>query len=137
MSFSIVNDQALVGELRFANVFADRLVLQRDKPVPSWGWADRSIEAAVAFAGWSKTVRADVSGRWRVELGPMMASFENRELTATAGAATAHLESVLVGEVRSELVHQLVAVRYLWAHQPDANARGRRGIPVSVFLTGD
>ena len=50
MSFSIVNDQALVGELRFANVFADRLVLQRDKPVPSWGWADRSIEAAVAFA---------------------------------------------------------------------------------------
>ncbi len=61
MSFSIVNDQALVGELRFANVFADRLVLQRDKPVPSWGWADRSIEAAVAFADASPFPQPDAA----------------------------------------------------------------------------
>ena len=39
------------GEARLAHIFQDNMVLQRDAPVPVWGWADPGTTVDVAFAG--------------------------------------------------------------------------------------
>src|SRR5437868_10969056 len=72
------------AEVRLPQMFADNMVLQRDQPVPVWGWASAGDEVSVSFAGQTKTVRADGRGAWRVTLDAMPASAEPRELTAKA-----------------------------------------------------
>jgi len=39
------------AELQLAPVFSDHMVLQRDKPVKVWGWADAGATVTVVFAG--------------------------------------------------------------------------------------
>ena len=39
--------------LRLPNIYGDKMVLQRDKPVRVWGWAKPNLEVTVAFAGQS------------------------------------------------------------------------------------
>jgi len=86
-------------ELRFAKIFTDHGVLQREMPVPVWGWAEAGAEVQVEFAGQAKSTAADKSGRWLVRLDPMPASAEPRDLKATSGSAVAQLTDILVGEV--------------------------------------
>jgi sialate O-acetylesterase len=38
------------AEVTPADVFADHMVLQRGKPAPVWGWADRGEKVTVKFA---------------------------------------------------------------------------------------
>ena len=49
------------AELRFAKIFTDHVVLQRDMPVPVWGWAEPNTAVSVTFAGRKKTTMADAS----------------------------------------------------------------------------
>jgi sialate O-acetylesterase len=76
------------------------MVLQREKPVAVWGWADAGEAVTVAFAGQSKTVTADAEGKWSLRLDALPASAEPRSLVVT-GKADRRLEvkDVLVGEV--------------------------------------
>ena len=39
------------GELKLAAMFSDHMILQRDRPVPVWGWSDAGVEVTVDFAG--------------------------------------------------------------------------------------
>ena len=86
-------------ELRFAKIFTDHGVLQREMPVPVWGWGTPGAEVKVEFAGQAKSTAADKSGRWLVRLDPMPTSAEPRDLKATSGSAVAQLTDILVGEV--------------------------------------
>ncbi|MBT3374484.1 MAG: cellulase family glycosylhydrolase [Lentisphaerae bacterium] len=87
--------------LRLAGVFSDHAVLQRDRPVPVWGWATPGAEITVEFAGQSKAVTVAAAGKWQVTLDPMPASSEPR--TLVAATRNPHLESrvsdLLVGDV--------------------------------------
>ena len=87
------------GELKLAAVFSDHIVLQRDKPVPIWGWADPGEKVTVEFGGIAKTAVADASGKWLVKLDPLAVSAEPRVMNvkSKAGARTVH--DVLVGDV--------------------------------------
>ncbi len=87
--------------LRLPRIFSDRLVLQRDLPVPVWGWAAPGVPVTVEFGGQTVAAPADAEGRWRVTLAPMPASAVGRELKIAAGAApaTKTIADVLVGEV--------------------------------------
>ena len=87
------------GDLRFAKVFTDHAVLQRDMPVPVWGWGEPGAEVEVRFARQSKVATSDESGKWIVRLDPMCASFEPRKLTVSSGGSIAELADILVGEV--------------------------------------
>ena len=44
-------------ELKVAALFSDPMVLQRDQPVPVWGWGVAQEEISVSFAGQKKTGR--------------------------------------------------------------------------------
>jgi len=89
------------ADLKLAAVFGDHLVLQRDKPVPVWGWADPGEKITVEFAGQAKTATADAAGKWMVKLGPLAASAEPRPLTVQSEKPGRKIElsDVLVGEV--------------------------------------
>lgn len=93
---------AFAADPKFAGVFTDHAVLQRDLAVPVWGTADAGVEVLVEFAGQKKSVQADATGKWRVRLDAMPASAEPRELKvsdAKSPAGTVVLKDILVGEV--------------------------------------
>jgi sialate O-acetylesterase len=86
---------------KFAGVFSNNMVLQREKPVPVWGWAEPGEEVAVTFGGQSKAARADGKGAWRVTLDALSASSSPRVLAVTSPGKDSKIsvENVLVGEV--------------------------------------
>ena len=79
-------------------VFADHMVLQREKAVPIWGVGSPvGSQVTVGFAGQTKTVNINPDGRWRVYLDPMPAGGPYR--LEVRGAKTIAFNDVLVGEV--------------------------------------
>lgn len=91
------------AELKLASVLADHMVLQRDKPVAVWGWADAGDEISVQFAGQKKSATATPDGKWSLKLDPLAASSEPRDLLVSSNQKskiqTLKLTDVLVGEV--------------------------------------
>jgi sialate O-acetylesterase len=85
--------------LRVPGVFTDHMVLQREMPVPVWGWAKPGEEVTVEFAGQKKTAKADANGKWMVKLDSMPASAESRDLAIASPSGSLHLGDVLVGDV--------------------------------------
>ena len=73
-------------EVRFAKVFSDSLVLQREKPATIWGWSSPEEAVTVSFGDQKKRATADTAGAWAVTLDAMEASFEGRTLVAEARA---------------------------------------------------
>lgn len=86
------------AEIRLARIFSDGVVLQRQKPVPVWGWANPGESLNVAFNGQTKSVTADGSGKWTVAFAPMEAGGPF-ELKVSAASGNLTVKDVLVGEV--------------------------------------
>ncbi len=87
------------AEVRLGTPFQDHAVLQRDRAVPVWGWADPGERVRVTL-GQSAPVEttADAAGRWRVDLPARPASAQPVELVAE-GRNRVVVRDVLVGEV--------------------------------------
>jgi sialate O-acetylesterase len=84
----------------FSALFADHMVLQRDQPVPVWGWAKSGDQVTITFADQKKTVITDADGKWVVKLDALKASATGRELIVkSANASEAKIADVLVGDV--------------------------------------
>ena len=85
---------------RLAAPISDHMVLQREKPVAIWGWADAGESVTVAFAGQSKSATADADGKWTLKLDVLKASAEPRTLVVTGkDGHKLEVKDVLVGEV--------------------------------------
>jgi len=88
------------AELELATVFKDHMVLQREKPVAVWGWADSGESVTASFAGQSMSTIAGADGKWSLKLDALAASAESRTLTATGkDGRKVEVKDVLVGEV--------------------------------------
>src|SRR5262245_14600575 len=85
------------ADVKLAPIFGDRMVLQRDMPVPVWGTAAPGEEVTVTFLKQAKTATADKGGKWKVTLDKLTAGGPH-ELTVK-GKNTLRLKDVLVGEV--------------------------------------
>jgi sialate O-acetylesterase len=85
------------ANVRLPLLFSDGMVLQRNKPIPVWGWADANEKVAVHFNKQTKTVIADATGKWMLKLdsekagGPFVLSIN--------GKNKIEIKEVLVGEV--------------------------------------
>ncbi len=86
-------------KLTLASLFTDHAVLQREMPVPVWGWADPNAKVTVEFAGQTKEATADKYGAWAVKLDALKAEEKGQTLTVKAGDAMVTKTDVLVGEV--------------------------------------
>lgn len=86
------------ADLKLAALFSDHMVLQRDKPVPVWGWATAQEQITVEFAGQKKVATAFNDGKWMVQLDPLSASIQPQSLVVR-GVQTLTVNDVLIGEV--------------------------------------
>lgn len=61
------------GGLQMPEVFANNMVLQRNKPIPIFGTANANEEITVSFSKWTKKTKADSDGKWKVVFNPLSA----------------------------------------------------------------
>ena len=80
-----------------ASPFTDHAVLQRELPVPVWGFDTPGTAVNVSIQGQQATATAAADGRWRAVLQPLPVGGPY-ELTV-AGTTTIVLKDILVGEV--------------------------------------
>lgn len=78
-------------------IFADGMVLQRNKPIPVWGWADANEKIVVHFNEQTQTVVADAKGKWMVKLNSEKAG--GPFVLSIMGKNQIEIKEVLVGEV--------------------------------------
>lgn len=88
----------VLADVKLATIFTSNMVLQRDREVPVWGWADPGEAIAVSFAGQNLKTTADAKGAWETRLAPLAASTNGRPLIVT-GRNTITNANVLVGDV--------------------------------------
>ena len=97
---ALLSTSAVQAEITLAPLFQDGAVLQREKPAPVWGKATPGKAVTVTFAGQTKKVTADASGRWMAALDPLSTNAEGRPLNVTEeGLPAKEVKNVLVGEV--------------------------------------
>lgn len=95
-----VVDIPAIGEgLCVSNLFQTNMVLQRDKPISIWGWADAGEEVSVQFADQKISTRAGDDRKWKVTLQPLPASKQPRQLIVQGQKQTLTLKNILVGDV--------------------------------------
>jgi sialate O-acetylesterase len=85
--------------VRLPAIFSDNMVLQREQPVPVWGWAEAGKEVTVTVAGQSATAKAGADGRWKATLPKLPAGGPHELVVQEAGGPAVTLKNVLVGEV--------------------------------------
>ena len=98
--FALLIQPVRAANLHFFSGFTSGAVLQREMPIPIWGWAKPGDAVTVSFAGQKIAAKADDSGYWRVEFQPLAATSTGADLTASsASGETAVSRDVVVGEV--------------------------------------
>ncbi len=88
---------AASAEVRLPGFFGQHMVLQRNVPVPVWGWANPGEKVTVTLGDQSKTAAADSAGKWAVKLDKLEAS--GPYTLSVKGDNTIEITDVLVGEV--------------------------------------
>ncbi len=86
------------ADVKLPSVLGSHMVLQRDKPLPIWGWADPGEAVTVKLGTASASAKADAKGNWMVKLPAMKADGKAHKLTVT-GKNTIELTDLLIGEV--------------------------------------
>ena len=85
------------ADIRMPHVFGSHMVLQRDKPIIIWGWANPGETVTVQLGQESKSTQANERGEWKVTL-PAMAAGGPFTLTVS-GSSTVTCDDVMIGEV--------------------------------------
>ena len=81
-----------------AAIFADHVVLQRDRPIDVWGRAQPGEQVTVTMAGATRSAVSDAAGRWSVAL-PSFRAGGPYQLNARTSSRGQQLKDVLVGDV--------------------------------------
>ncbi len=82
-----------------AHIFDNNMILQRDKPVKVWGWADPKEEVKIEFAGQVKTTVANQQGEWFTYLDAMNANAQPADMRISGKESSVTFTNVLVGDV--------------------------------------
>jgi sialate O-acetylesterase len=94
----LLTSQFTFAQLKIARLFSDHVVLQRQKPIPVWGWAKAKDKITVTLAGQTQTAVTDASGKWQVKFNPLEAG---GPFTMSISDKTNSLKinDILIGEV--------------------------------------
>jgi sialate O-acetylesterase len=85
------------ADVRLPAVLGDHMVLQADRPIHLWGWAEPDERVQAKFRGQIGSAAADAEGRWSLYLNPETAG--GPYTLEIAGTNELKLDDVLVGEV--------------------------------------
>ena len=92
-----------IADVRLPKIFDSHMVLQRNKPIPVWGWADAGEKVTIELSGseiakQTKTVKAGKDGKWILWLNAAEAGGPYR-LVVRGKKNVLTLDDVLIGEV--------------------------------------
>ncbi|NQT25172.1 beta galactosidase jelly roll domain-containing protein [candidate division KSB1 bacterium] len=87
----------LVAEVRLPRVFSSHMVLQQDRDIPVWGWAEPGEQVTVKLFDQKKSTTADEEGTWRVTLSKMEAGGPYQMIVEDSSVVL--FDDVLIGEV--------------------------------------
>ena len=85
--------------LSLHNLFQSNMVLQREKPITIWGWAQPGEEVSVSFGGQTRTTKAGADRSWKVIFPAMPATAEPLQMTIKGKNATLTFDNILMGDV--------------------------------------
>jgi sialate O-acetylesterase len=94
VAFSVAAAQAAV---KLPAIIGDHMVLQRDQPLPIWGWDTPGTEITVTLGETRATATADETGKWCVQLPAMCAG--GPYTMSVQGTDTVSVTDILIGEV--------------------------------------
>lgn len=94
---AVLSAAQLSAAVTLPKIFGDGMVLQRDKPIPVWGWADAGEEVFIRLGEFGTKVVADAEGAWMFRFPPMKAGGPH-ELVVT-GKNKVAIGNIMVGEV--------------------------------------
>ena len=86
------------ADVKLPKVIGSHMVLQRDRPLPIWGWADPGEEVTVKLDEATATAKADAQGNWKVVLPAVKADGKAHSMTVS-GKNKIELDDILIGEV--------------------------------------
>jgi sialate O-acetylesterase len=93
-------DAAPTAKLKVHSIFASNMVIQRDKPVVVWGWAQPGQTVTVQFGEEkAEAEAAGDKGRWEVTFPARKASAEPRSMVVAAGGEKVEYFNIVVGDV--------------------------------------
>jgi sialate O-acetylesterase len=90
------------AEIRLPHLFSDHTVLQREAPIPVWGWSEPSEKITVHFHAQTRSTKANAEGEWSLWLMPEQAGGPYTLTTQGSAEGTASpvtISDVLVGDV--------------------------------------
>lgn len=86
------------ADVRLPEVISNNMVLQKDIPLPIWGWADAGEEVTVTLGDSTVKSTADGAGKWKVTLPAIKTAGGPREMTVK-GKNEIKVTNILIGEV--------------------------------------
>ncbi len=95
--FALVLSLYSYSNVRLPLLISDNMVLQREKPITLWGWADAGEKVTVQFNKQTKSIKTDKSGKWIIALGAEQAG--GPYVLTVKGKNTITINNILVGEV--------------------------------------
>ena len=96
-SVFIISFYNVLADVRVPKIFGDNMVLQRNKLIPVWGWADAKERITIQFNHQTKTVVTDKNGKWMIKLDNEAAGGPYQLIIKGKNSIT--FNNVLVGEV--------------------------------------
>mgnify|MGYP001115387893 CR=1 FL=1 len=88
---------SLQAEVKLPAIFGDHMVLQREMPIPVWGWDKPGTEVTVTLGDTSAKATAGEDGRWMVKLPAQKAG--GPHTVKVSGSSDVTFNDVLIGEV--------------------------------------
>ena len=89
------------GGLQLPAIYSDRMVLQRDQPLPISGIANQGEKVTVTLAGQRKETVAGTNGKWTVTLDPLRVSGKSYTLTVSTPSRTLNYRDVSLAMLRT------------------------------------
>ena len=86
------------ADVKLPKIIASHMVLQRDRALPIWGWADPGEEVVVKLDEATATAKADAQGNWQVVLPAVKADGKAHGMTVS-GKNKIELDDILIGDV--------------------------------------
>ncbi|HSG72121.1 MAG TPA: sialate O-acetylesterase [Planctomycetaceae bacterium] len=89
---------AVQADVKLANIFSDHMVLQRDRDLTIWGWADPGEKVTVTVGDKTSSAVANDEGKWSAPIKALKLSKEPISIKV-AGKNELTLTDILVGDV--------------------------------------
>ncbi|MEL7118984.1 MAG: sialate O-acetylesterase [Bacteroidota bacterium] len=127
------------SQLKLPQFFKDGMVLQRNKAVKIWGWANPKTTLKLTFNDQTHETEVDNDGQWMVSLPSMKASDKPQTISITNTDTQLDIKNVLIGDVwicsgQSNMDWSIKSFPYAEKEQEEAKFQGIRVFKVEKDL---